>query len=80
MKLGAKAKSSKAEPHLLLLRLWLFRKVRKWGGLSLLVTFSLATQRESNSAAKGKRKLSALNVARAKASRTGCAPTKVPSG
>jgi hypothetical protein len=38
-----------------------------------LVTFSLATQRESNSAAAGRRKLWPLNAARA--SRTGCAPT-----
>jgi len=48
-----------------------------------LVTFSLATQRESDSVAEGDRPLLILNVARARASRTtegspfwaGCAPT-----
>jgi hypothetical protein len=40
-----------------------------------LVTFSLATQRESDSVAAGDRPLFALNAASAKASRTGCAPT-----
>ena len=33
------------------------RKARKRGGLSLWLSFSLATQRESNSAAEGRRKL-----------------------
>jgi hypothetical protein len=40
-----------------------------------LVTFSLATQRESDSVAEGDRPLLILNVARARASRTRCAPT-----
>jgi hypothetical protein len=54
-------------------RPWMGGK-RQAGWPSLWVTFLLATQEKSNSAAEGRRKLFALNVARARASRTECAP------
>jgi len=48
---------------------------RQAGWPSLLVTFLLATQEKSDSVAAGDRPLFALNAARARASRTRCAPT-----